>query len=68
MIGVVGEDGLPAEVENEGHYELEYRLADDHLPHIEGNKRCGFLLWFSVQDISSWGIGCEGESGEGIHD
>jgi hypothetical protein len=54
---MVGEDGFPAKVENECHHELEYRLADDHLPHVEGNERCGFLLWFSVQDIPSRRIG-----------
>lgn len=37
---LVGQNGLPCEVEDEGNHELVNRLSNYHLPHRYSDERC----------------------------
>ena len=37
---LIGQNGLPCEVKDEGNHELVNRLSDYHLPHCYSDERC----------------------------
>lgn len=68
VVGVIAEDGVAGEVEDQGSSQLEDCLADDHLPHVDGDEGRLLALWQSVKDLLGRGVRSERKSGKGVHD
>ncbi|KZL80213.1 hypothetical protein CI238_06569 [Colletotrichum incanum] len=66
--GVVAEDGVTSEVQDERGGQLEDGLPDDHLPHVDGDERRLLALRKTVEDLLSGGIRSQGKGGKGVHD
>lgn len=68
VVLVVAEHLGAGKVERDGDGELEYDLADDHLPHIEGDQRSRLLLRGTVEYTIGGRICGEDDPGECIHE
>lgn len=62
----VGEEVRAGEVQDEGCRHLEEGLADDHLPHGEGDDGGGAGGGRAVEDLGGGRVGGEGERGERV--
>ena len=68
VFAVVAEDRLAGKVEDKGDDQLVNCLTDDHLPHPQGDERSRLRVRLPVKKAACWGIGCEGQCGERVHD
>ena len=68
LFSAVTEDLRTRKVENKSNDELVNCLSNDHLPHVDRDKRRGLGIRLAVKDLACRRISCQSKSSHGVHD
>ncbi|CRK22699.1 hypothetical protein BN1723_012736 [Verticillium longisporum] len=68
VAGVVSEDAGASKVQDQCRRELEDGLADDHLPHVEGDERSRLALRLAIEDLLGRRVGGKSKGSKCVHD